>query len=272
MISRFFRKSAPEPRAIPVLPAGERVYAIGDIHGHAELLDKLLVSIVEDDAARPRAKTTVIFLGDLMDRGPDSAGVIDRAIAFAKANADNPDIQVRFLKGNHEEVFLRSASGDERATRHFIRMGGRETILSYPITLDEYDHMTVEELAQRLLTLIPRDHVDFVHDFENSIVIGDYAFVHAGVRPGVAIDEQRNSDLRWIREGFVNDNTPHDKMIVHGHTIFDDVDMQPNRIGVDTGAYRTGKLSALGLEGTERWVLQAVAEAHPERAQPGWDG
>ena len=268
MISRFFRKSAlPPARALPALPAGERVYAIGDVHGHAELLDDLLRQIVADDDKRLPANTTVIFLGDLVDRGPDSAGVIERAMAFAQANGN-----VRFLKGNHEEVYLRSASGDERATRHFIRMGGRETILSYPITVDQYDHMTVEELAQHLLTIIPRSHVDFVSDFEDRIIIGDYAFVHAGVRPGVAIADQRKEDLRWIREGFVNDNTPHDKMIVHGHTIFDDVDIQHNRIGVDTGAYRTGKLSALGLEGTERWVLQALAEAHPERAQPGWDG
>lgn len=272
MIARLFRKSAPPPRALPTLPAGERVYAIGDIHGHAELLDDLLRQIVADDAGRHPSRTTVVFLGDLMDRGPNSAGVIEKAMAFIRANAANPGITVRFLKGNHEEVYLRSASGDERATRHFIRMGGRETILSYPISQDEYEHLSVEELALRLLTLIPRAHVDFVSDFEDRIVIGDYAFVHAGVRPGVAVADQRKEDLRWIREGFVNDNTPHDKMIVHGHTIFDDVDMQHNRIGVDTGAYRTGKLSALGLEGTDRWILQAVAEAHPERAQPGWDG
>lgn len=268
MLGRLFRKAAP-PRALPAVPPGERVYAIGDIHGNLDLLSDLIRKIDADSAARSPARTTIIFLGDLVDRGPDSAGVIEAAMGLAQ-NGDGPT--VRFLKGNHEEVFQRAASGDERALRHFIRMGGRETILSYPISEPDYDELTIEELAQRLLTLVPRAHVDFVTDFENCIVIGDYAFVHAGIKPGVPVAQQKTGDLRWIREGFINDNSPHDKMIVHGHTIFDEVDMQPNRIGVDTGAYRTGRLSALGLEGTDRWVLQATGEAHPERAQEGWAG
>ena len=268
MLGRLFRKNQPT-RALPAIPTGERVYAIGDIHGNLDLLSDLIRKIDADNAGRAPAKTTIIFLGDLIDRGPDSAGVIEAAMALAQGDAGPA---VRFLKGNHEEVFQRAASGDERALRHFIRMGGRETILSYPIAQADYDNLTVEELAQRLLTLVPRTHVDFVTDFENCIVIGDYAFVHAGVKPGVPVAEQKTGDLRWIREGFINDNSPHDKMIVHGHTIFAEVDMQTNRIGVDTGAYRTGKLSALGLEGTERWVLQATGEAHPERAQDGWAG
>ncbi len=269
MLGRLFRRGAAPARPLPAIPSGERVYAIGDVHGNFDLLQELVRKIDADNATRGNAKTTIIFLGDLVDRGPDSASVIEAALALSRESA-GPD--VRFLKGNHEEVFQRAASGDERALRHFIRMGGRETILSYPITQDDYDELTVEQLAGRLLTLVPREHVTFVENFENCIVIGDYAFVHAGVRPGVPVAEQKSADLRWIREGFINDNTPHDKMIVHGHTIFDEVDMQPNRIGVDTGAYRTGVLSALGLEGTERWVLQASGEAHPERAQEGWAG
>ncbi len=271
MLGRLFRKTvAPPPRPLPAIPAGERVYAIGDVHGNLDLLRDLVMQIDADNAARPIKRTTIIFLGDLVDRGPDSAGVVDAALALANAEEGGP--AVRFLKGNHEEVFQRAASGDDKALRHFIRMGGRETILSYPIAQDEYDGLTIEELAQRMLTLIPRAHVDFIADFEDCIVIGDYAFVHAGIKPGVPVADQKKADLRWIREGFINDNSPHDKMIVHGHTIFDDVDEQPNRIGVDTGAYRTGKLSAIGLEGTDRWVLQATEEAHPERAHEGWAG
>lgn len=270
MIARLFRKTeAPRPPA--ALPPGERVYAIGDIHGNLDLLQELVRNIDADNAARGAARTTIIFLGDLVDRGPDSAGVVEAAMALANSDAPGSP-KVRFLKGNHEEVFERAASGDEKALRHFIRMGGRETILSYPIAEADYNHLDVAELKERLLTLIPRTHVDFIARFEDSIVIGDYAFVHAGVRPGVPMNEQRKGDLRWIREGFVNDNSAHEKMIVHGHTIFEDVDIQPNRIGVDTGAYRTGKLSALGLEGTECWVLQATGEAHPERWHEGWAG
>ncbi len=269
MIGRLFRRASAPARPLPAIPAGERVYAIGDVHGNLDLLRELIRRIEADNAARGPADTTIIFLGDLVDRGPDSAGVVDAALALARESSGP---LVRFLKGNHEEVFERAASGDERALRHFIRMGGRETILSYPIAVNVYEELSIEELTQHMLSLIPRTHVDFISDFEDCIVIGDYAFVHAGVRPGVPVAEQKKSDLRWIREGFVNDNTPHDKMIVHGHTIFDDVDMQSNRIGVDTGAYRTGTLSALGLEGTDRWVLQASGEAHPERAQAGWAG
>lgn len=270
MLGRLFRKTAVAPRALPSIPAGERVYAIGDVHGNLGLLRDLVMRIDADNAARPLMRTTIIFLGDLVDRGPDSAGVVEAAMALANTQEGGP--AVRFLKGNHEEVFQRAASGDDKALRHFIRMGGRETILSYPIPQSDYDAMTIEELAQRMLTLIPRAHVDFVSDFEDCIIIGDYAFVHAGIKPGVTVAEQKKADLRWIREGFIHDERPHDKMIVHGHTIFDEVDVQPNRIGVDTGAYRTGKLSALALEGTERWILEATEEAHPERAHEGWAG
>lgn len=275
MIARLFKKalspSAPQPWRIP---AGERVYAIGDVHGYLELLDQLLARIADDDATRPPARTTLVFLGDLVDRGPESRGVVERAMALKAAIKDgkSPFAAVRFLKGNHEEVFQRCAEGDERATRHFIRMGGRETILSYPIDVDDYDALSVAELAERMTTLVPRDHLAFVTSFENCVTIGDYAFVHAGIRPGVPVSEQRKEDMRWIRDGFINDTRMHDMMVVHGHTIAEDVELLPNRIGVDTGAYRTGRLSAVGLEGEARWVVQVEGAAHPELARPEWAG
>lgn len=250
LLRRKPRPAAPIDTAM--LPDGMRVYAIGDIHGRRDLLDLLLDQIFADDRARGPADTHIVFLGDLMDRGPDSAGVIDRAIELSQAMGD----RVHFLMGNHEEVYLEAATGDEKVVRFFCKIGGRETILSYDIGPAEYNALTMEELAARLPELLPKAHLDFVRRFEDRIVIGDYAFVHAGVRPGIAIDAQRPKDLRWIREDFLVDETPHDKLIVHGHTITDDVEECSNRIGIDTGAYMSGMLTALALEGRSRWYLK----------------
>ena len=245
-----------KPKLAPIdtacLPEGQRVYAIGDIHGRLDLLDILLDQIAADDRSRGQADTHIVFLGDLMDRGPDSSGVIERAIALSDAMGDH----VHFLMGNHEEVYLAAATGDEKLVRFFCKIGGRETILSYDITPQDYNALDMEALAERIPGLLPQRHVDFVAAFKDQIVIGDYAFVHAGIRPGVPIDEQRPKDLRWIREEFILDEAPHDKLIVHGHTITDDVEECANRIGIDTGAYMSGMLTALGLEGNQRWYLK----------------
>jgi serine/threonine protein phosphatase 1 len=271
MLGRLFGRKVTAERPAPELPAGERVYAIGDIHGCNTLLIDLLAQIDADDAARPPAQTTIIFLGDLMDRGPDSAGVINTAMAY-RDSAEAAGKSVRFLMGNHEEMYLESVSGSASALRYFLKYGGKETVLSYGMTPEDYDALSFDELAETLLTLVPREHADFVRDFEECIIIGDYAFVHAGVRPGVAMEDQKPKDMRWIREQFLESHAAHDKMIVFGHTIFDDVDMADNRIGIDTGAYRTGILSAIALEGSDRWVLQAKGAAHPELAQGNWAG
>ncbi len=272
MLSRLFGKKAQTTRPAPAIPDGERVFAIGDVHGCNALLIDLLAQIDADDAARGRAKTTVIFLGDLMDRGPDSAGVINTAMAYRDASETADSKTVRFLMGNHEDMFLDSVSGDAKALRYFIKYGGRETILSYGLTEDVYNALDIEALATEMLTLVPRDHADFVRDFEDCIIIGDYAFVHAGIRPGVAIEAQKPKDMRWIRENFLESSAVHEKMIVFGHTIFDDVDMPGNRIGVDTGAYRTGVLSAIGLQGSDSWILQAKGVANPDASKAEWAG
>ena len=162
---------------------------------------------------------------------------------------------VRFLMGNHEEVYLAAASGDEKSVRFFNRIGGRETILSYDITMKEYMELDMTQLALRIPELFPREHVDFVSGFEDQIIVGDYAFVHAGIRPGVPLSEQRQKDLRWIREDFLSASEAHEKVIVYGHTINDDVVETGTRIGIDTGAYYSEKLTALALQGSERWYL-----------------
>ncbi len=253
MISRLFKKAMPSrPIDTATVPDGQRIYAIGDIHGRNDLLLQLLAQIEADSAARGAAEMLIIFLGDLVDRGPDSAGVIETAMHLQASGCN-----VRFLKGNHEEVFINACREREAKTiRFFLRIGGEETILSYPISRGEYLALDMAELGERLESLIPKDHVAFLDSFENMIIVGDYAFVHAGIRPGVPLADQKNSDLRWIRDEFVGQKGDLEKVIVYGHTIYSDVDERGSRIGIDTGAYETGKLTALALEGGDRWYLQ----------------
>ena len=240
--------SRSQPRFCAV-PAGTRVYAIGDIHGRRDLLDRLLAMIDEDDQARGPARTELIFLGDLVDRGPDSAGVVERLMAL---RGDRP---VRFLMGNHEEVFLRAVEGDLRALRFLVRIGGRETLLSYGISAEEYRDLDYEELLALLQERVPPAHIAFLSAFENWIEVGDYLFVHAGLRPGVALEEQKTSDLCWIRDEFLSHREDFGKMVVHGHSITEEIDERSNRIGIDTGAFASGRLTAIGLEGDQRWYL-----------------
>ncbi len=253
MIARLFKKSiAQRPIDTARIPEGQRVYAIGDIHGRNDLLQQLLAKIDADDQARGPADTSLILLGDLMDRGPDSAGVIDTAMALRASGG-----KVRFLMGNHEEVFLQACrKNDPKVTRFFLRIGGEATVLSYPITRAEYLTLDMEQLAARLHALIPQEHLDFIASFEDQIVIGDYVFVHAGIRPDVPLNQQKKSDLRWIRDDFLEHRGDLEKVVVYGHTIFDDVDERGSRIGIDTGAYASGRLTAIALEGGDRWYLQ----------------
>lgn len=228
-----------------------RVYAIGDVHGCADLLDALLAMIAQDDAARARKPISLILLGDLVDRGPNSRGVVERVMALTGSGGD-----VRCLKGNHEEAFILAARGDLRALPLFRRMEGEATLASYGLDPALFRVMTDAELADWMERHVPRAHVDFLDALPDSIAIGDYLFVHAGIRPGVPIDDQMPADLRWIRQEFLAHRGRHPSMIVHGHSISEDVDEQAGRIGIDTGAFLSGRLTALGLEGTSRWTLQ----------------
>lgn len=251
MVLKRLLKRAIEPAAPPArIPDGVRVYAIGDIHGRRDLLDALLFRIEADDRARGGAETQLVFLGDLVDRGPDSAAVVQRALELKESGRP-----VRFLMGNHEEVFLKALTGSREALKFFNRIGGRETILSYGIDRKTYDSVDFDELADLLIARVPRAHIQFLKDFEEQIRVGDYLFVHAGIRPRVALEAQSGADLRWIRADFLDFRGDHGLMVVHGHTIADTVDEQPNRIGIDTGAYASDRLTAIGLEGADRWYL-----------------
>ena len=251
MLKRLFRGRAAADASTCALPPGERIYAIGDIHGRLDLLDALLAEVDADDAARVPADTSLLFLGDLIDRGPQSAEVVERLRELA---VERP--RSRFLLGNHEEVFLAVLDGDERALRGFCKMGGRETMLSYGIEACRYERMDYEELDAALRQIVPAEHRRFLEGFEDLIVMGDYAFAHAGIDPDSPIDAQHTDDLRWIREPFLQHRGRLEKVIVHGHTITPEVEWRAHRIGIDTGAYDTGRLTALGLDGKERWLIQ----------------
>ena len=254
MLRKLFRaKSA--PASLPALPDGVRVYAFGDIHGRLDLLEPLLAAVEADDAASGGKPATLIFLGDLVDRGPDSARVVERLMRLAKERPST-----RFLLGNHEEIMMKTIDGDDKMCRLFDRVGGRETSLSYGMSEADYGHSNFADLAVLLKRQVPDSHQHFLRDFEDMIVLGDYAFVHAGIRPGVPLEEQQTIDLRWIREPFLSHTGPHPRMIVHGHTIRSEVDQRPNRIGIDTGSYATGRLTAVRLEGDSVRFLQHAGE------------
>lgn len=254
MIAKFLRsRRRGSSDANAAIPAGQRVYAIGDIHGRLDLLDLLLAQIDADDAGRGPAETTLIFLGDLVDRGDDSAGVVTRLLQLSQTGRD-----VRVIAGNHEEILLSALDGDAKALRLFCRVGGRETMLSYGLSAPDYERLDYAEVAERLGTLVPPEHQAFLRALETMVVIGDYAFVHAGVRPSVALDAQRPADLRWIRDPFLDHRGLLEKRIVHGHTVSEEVEWLPHRIGIDTGAYTSGRLTALGLQDDQSWTLEAI--------------
>lgn len=256
---RFFGKlfgPAPVPQPLaPAMEPGARAYVVGDVHGRLDCLDALLHAIEQDRAGYTGA-VELIFLGDLIDRGPDSRGVVQRLLDLAAQGAA-PQV----LMGNHEEVLLLVLSGDLAALPLFERMGGRATALSYGIAPDTYDAADTEGRVALLTQAVPAAHRDFISSFGDKIMLGDYLFVHAGVRPGISLANQARSDLRWIRRSFLEHEGSFEALVVHGHTVTPEVSEQANRIGIDTGAFRTGRLTALVLEGTTRRYLQTALAA-----------
>lgn len=234
----------------PRVPEGQRIYAIGDVHGRFDLLVPLLQRIKVDDQARPPAETHVIMLGDLVDRGPHSAHVLE----YLRAHRDG-FATFHFIMGNHEEAMLACLQhGAVPEEIGWLTFGGRETMLSYGAPASIFASQGLE-LGKAMRASIPRIHLDFLESFTDSIQMGDYLFVHAGIRPGVAIDRQSPVDMHWIREPFLEDDRNHGVVVVHGHSICEEPEVRYNRIGIDTGAYRTGLLTALGLFGDDRWLI-----------------
>jgi serine/threonine protein phosphatase 1 len=251
VLKRLFGLSIASEERLWRAPKGQRIYAIGDVHGRLDLLEDLLARIDSDDAGRKDCETHLIFLGDLIDRGSQSQSVVERVMALCASSA-----RVRCLGGNHEDLLLRCYDGDKEAASVFHRAGGRETMLSYGVDEEEYDGADSAEAVALVASHIPPDHIAFFRSLEDYVQSGDYLFVHAGIRPGRAIPNQTREDMRWIRHEFTRNRDDHGVMVIHGHTITETVDTQTNRIGIDTGAFHTGKLTAIGIEGTQRWFLQ----------------
>ena len=234
----------------PAGPSGCRAYVVGDIHGRFDLMDRLLTLIDKDLKKRPVRRTLLVFVGDLIDRGPASRQVIERLRTYRRHG-----VRTVFLLGNHEEVLLRILAGDASLIAKWRWFGGAECLQSYGVNPKQLSALNDEEALELVRQAIPREHVQFLESFHDSCRFGDYLFVHAGIRPGVDLGAQSQNDLRWIREPFLFDETDHGFVVVHGHTITPDVDERPNRIGIDTGAYRTGVLTALAIENSERWYV-----------------
>ncbi|WP_209781302.1 metallophosphoesterase [Azospirillum agricola] len=251
----FARRLWSEAEAAPAsVPQGMRVYAVGDVHGRLDLLDQLLGQIARDADQAPDRMKYLVFLGDYIDRGPQSAHVIERL-----ASGLPPVFGTVFLRGNHEETMLAFLS-DIAAGPGWLTYGGDATLASYGLQAPAPDAPPEHLLeAQRLLNAaLPPHHRNFLASLRSHLTIGDYHFVHAGVRPGVPLDRQDDGDRLWIRNEFLSSRTNHGKMVVHGHTIAPEPELRANRIGIDTGAYATNRLTALVLEGTDRRFLCTV--------------
>jgi serine/threonine protein phosphatase 1 len=234
----------------PSLPAGLRLYAIGDIHGRVDLVTQLIRKIEEDDKARS-GKSRLLFLGDYIDRGLFSRQVIELLMQLEKKMKPAP----LFLLGNHEQVMREVLQGDDMLLLNWMHWGGRETLLSYGVTPPAGENDTKAVQAQ-LATQTPPEHQQFFSGLQSHVAFGDYFFCHAGVRPGVELKDQSEQDLIWIRHDFLKHQGDFGKVIVHGHSISMQPEILENRINIDTGAYATGTLTALGLEGTDRWLIQ----------------
>jgi serine/threonine protein phosphatase 1 len=233
----------------PRIPGGTRIYAIGDVHGRADLLRALFARIDASLKAYPVKQSVQVLLGDYIDRGPNSREVIDALIARRR---QHPMV---YLKGNHESYAVQFLS-DPSVLSEWTQAGGINTLLSYgvkPSTRDEPKQQ--RDVAWAFCQALPESHRQFMQNLELSFTCGDFFFTHAGVRPGIPLREQREQDLLWIREDFLLHEEDFGKIIVHGHTPAKEPDIRPNRINIDTGAYATGRLTCLVLQGDRMAII-----------------
>jgi len=235
--------------------AGELVYAIGDIHGRYDLLTEMLAMIVADALDRHNGRVPVLVTcGDYVDRGPDSARVLT-ALDWIRRDGR---LRLRALKGNHEAAFL-SFLSDPHDGSAWLSFGGDATLLSYGVRppADFQDPIELVRARDDLLERMPAAHLRVLQELEMMVVLGDYAFVHAGIRPGVPLARQKSEDLLWIRGPFLDRTEPFEKRIVHGHSWIEAApEIYDNRIGLDTGAYETGVLTAARIEDNEVMLFQ----------------
>jgi serine/threonine protein phosphatase 1 len=230
--------------AKPRLPDGVRIYAISDIHGCAHLLEQML-GVIDADVAHSRPCHAIeVYLGDYVDRGPDSRATLDLLIRRSRRG------NTVFLKGNHE-AFLDVVFRDPTRMTNWFQVGGMQTLRSYGLSPSLHpDDEEQRELAREFAATLPPQHLDFLQRLRLTFTCGDFFFVHAGVRPGIALSEQHEDDLLWIREKFLRSQKNFGKYVVHGHTPVRSAEVLFNRANIDTGAYATGNLTLLSIQGS----------------------
>lgn len=239
-----------EDRVKPFLETGRRLYAIGDIHGRLDLLEELH-EMIRTDTADFAGSKGVVYLGDYIDRGAQSKQVLDLLI-----NQPLDGFDIITLLGNHEQSMLDFLK-DPQSAAPWLSYGGQVTLLSYAVGLGRVNMMQqVELLRDELEVKLPQSHLDFLRSCRLMYTEGSYCFVHAGIRPGVNLEKQVPEDLLWIREEFIHNRKNHGHIVVHGHSISEEVQSRPNRIGIDTGAYNSGLLTCMVLEGDQQRLLQ----------------
>jgi serine/threonine protein phosphatase 1 len=239
----------------PSLPAGMRIYAVGDIHGRLDLLNVLLARIDTDIALRPTARPVYVFLGDYIDRGSSSRETIDRLIEHRATH------ETIFLKGNHELIAIKCLS-DRGLFDQWLRLGGLETLVSYGVPAETLANgKQIAELQSAFHGALPQTHFRFFRDLQTSFSCGDFFFAHAGVKPDVELSHQKESDLLWIREEFLSSNRDFGKIVVHGHTPGSEIEIKPNRINIDTGAFATGRLTCLVIEDGSLAVIDTALDS-----------
>ncbi|AEV39211.1 metallophosphoesterase [Pseudovibrio sp. FO-BEG1] len=243
------------PKPYPTLPEGTRIYAVGDIHGRLDLLETMGKAIESDLKKRPIADPVTVFLGDYIDRGPDSQGVID----FLVDNHHRTPRQI-CLKGNHEASLLEFLE-DAGTLYHWEDLGGMETLLSYGLSHHDLMGSAGAESVQTIFREnFSKLHETFFRSLELYYKRGDYLFVHAGIRPEVALEEQSEDELMWIRGPFLNYEKSFGLFVVHGHTPVEHIDRRTNRLDVDTEAYASGQLTCAVLEGSEMQYITATTD------------
>lgn len=256
MFFSFFKRPINSRQRVYRVPAGERIYAIGDVHGRADLLRTLQDQILQDARQSPRVKSRVVYLGDYVDRGPSVRETLDLVVDGLR-----DDFEVTCLRGNHEQLLLDFLE-DPTTLPAWVALGGLWTLRSYGVPCNRASlqgTQAAQELRQALSVSLPEAHFSLLSTLPVYQQIGDYLFVHAGVRPGVALERQAREDCLWIRNEFLDSHHGLACMVVHGHTIISYPEFHFGRLAIDTGAYATGVLTCAVFESTGVRYLQTGA-------------
>ncbi|MDZ4254119.1 MAG: metallophosphoesterase [Sulfuritalea sp.] len=235
-------------------PEDTVIYAVGDLHGRLDLLTAIQARIAADARRRAATRRLLVYLGDYVSRGAHSRAVVDRVRSWRPEG-----FEPIWLKGNHEDLLLRFLGGENDAGKHWFDYDGLDTLADYGVAIADRrarDDASVIALRERFAAALPAEDLAFFRDLRVSYRAGDYCFVHGGVRPGVRLEQQRDHDCMWIRKSFLDSDLEHGAMIVHGHSISPQPEVRHNRIGIDTGAYRSGVLTCLVLDGASHNFLQ----------------